>query len=268
MVSVKIEINEVLLNCVSDLENRLDESRTILSDIQEKMDSKVNEAKEYKVQVDDAKENIKRLESEIESLENDLVELKDKYGKKNLVAVIDAGTKEINAEVKKKQDEIQIYKNKIAELTNRARSIKDLLMNLKKDKKIKEDRLKDLENCVTYYKVRLEDVVKFAENHDDLDDYFVTVDEEEVIESTNIFEDIVGTKEIEEDNIFDVKEEVEEVSIEEAEEVFNDVISSDEEENDTSDLVLELDSTGINDEMQEELETEVVEEESKEEIAN
>ena len=28
---------------------------------------------------------------------------------------------------KKKQDEIQIHKNKIAELTNRARSIKDLL---------------------------------------------------------------------------------------------------------------------------------------------
>ena len=36
MVSVKIEINEFLLNCVSDLENRLDESSTVLSDIQEK----------------------------------------------------------------------------------------------------------------------------------------------------------------------------------------------------------------------------------------
>jgi len=263
MVSVKNEINEVILNCVSDLENRLEESRNVLSDIQEKMDSKVNEAKEYKVQVDDAKENIKRLESEIESLENDLIELKDKYGKKNLIAVIDAGTKEINAEVKKKQDEIQIHKNKIAELTNRARSIKDLLMNLKKDKKIKEDKLKDLENCVNYYKVRLESIVKFAEEHDDLDDYFDS--DEEQTENTNIFEDIVGTEEIKEDNIFDVQEEVEEVSLEEADEVFNEVISSDEEdeENDSEDLALDLDET-IEEET--ELETKEDMEESSHEV--
>ena len=237
MVSVKNEINELLLNCVSDLENRLEESRNVLLDIQEKMDSKVNEAKEYKVQVDDAKDNIKRLECEIESLENDLTELKDKYGKKNLVAVIDAGTKEINAEVKKKQDEIQIHKNKITELTNRARSIKDLLMNLKKDKKIKEDRLKDLESAVNYYKDRLEDVVNFAEEHDNLDDYFITKDEETSEDSTNIFEDIVGTEEVvEEKNVFEgeKQEEVEEVSIEEAEEVFNDVISSDDSEEEDS----------------------------------
>lgn len=241
MVSVKNEINEVLLNCVSDLENRLEESRSILSDIQEKMDSKVSEAKEYKVQVDAAKESIGRLEDEIKSLETDLVELKEKYSKKNLVAVIDAGTREINAEIKKKQDEIQIHKNKIGELTNRARSIKDLLMNLKKDKKIKEERLKELENCTNYYKVRLTEIVKFAEEHDDLDDYFVSFDEEEsVSDSANVFEDIVGIEdkeEIKESNIFD--EEVEEISIEDAEEVFNDVINSDEEDDDSETKELE-----------------------------
>lgn len=241
MVSVKNEINEVLLNAVSDLENRLDESRTILSDIQEKMDSKVSEAKEYKVQVDDAKENIIRLEDEINSLENDLTELKEKYSKKNLVAVIDAGTREINAEIKKKQDEIQIHKNKIAELTNRARSIKDLLMNLKKDKKIKEERLKELENCTNYYKVRLTEVVKFAEEHDDLDDYFVSFDEEEPSVSVNVFDDIAGieeTEEKEETNIFDKVQE--EISIEDAEEVFNDVINSDEDDEVESDSETEI----------------------------
>ena len=231
MVSVKNEINEVLLNTISDLENRLDESRSVLSDIQEKMDAKVSEAKEYKVQVDSAKENIKRLESEIVSLENDLVELKEKYGKKNLVAVIDAGTKEINTEIKKKQDEIQVHKNKIAELTNRARSIKDLLMNLKKDKKIKEERLKELEICTNYYKVRLERVVGFAEEHDNLDDYFVSLDEDiDIKNDTNVFLDIVGeeTDELKED-----------VSLEMTDEIFNDVINpidedETESENDTS----------------------------------
>ena len=76
MVSVKNEINDILLNTVSDLESRLDESRNVLSDIQTKMDSKVSEAKGYKVSVDDSKENIKRLEDEIKSLESDLIELK------------------------------------------------------------------------------------------------------------------------------------------------------------------------------------------------
>lgn len=261
MVSVKKEINEVLHNTVSDLENRLDESRSVLTDIQEKMDAKVSEAKEYKVQVDSAKENIKRLESEIVSLENDLVELKEKYGKKNLVAVIDAGTKEINSEIKKKQDEIQIHKNKIAELTNRARSIKDLLMNLKKDKKIKEERLKELEICTNYYKVRLEQVVNYAEEHENLDDYFVTLNDEIDIKSdSNVFEDIVG---VEENNDVILQDEV---SLEMTDEIFNDVINpmdedENESENDTSaKLVLEQD---IIEEVEEKVEEEPNEEEKE-----
>lgn len=253
MVSVKNEINELLLNTIDDLENRLDESRSVLSDIQEKMDAKVSEAKEYKVQVDSAKENIKRLENEIVSLENDLVELKEKYGKKNLVAVIDAGTKEINTEIKKKQDEIQIHKNKIAELTNRARSIKDLLMNLKKDKKIKEERLKELEVCTNYYKVRLEQVVNYAEEHENLDDYFVTIDEEvDIKNDSNVFLDIVG----EENEIITQDE----VSLEMTDEIFNDVINPTEEdetesENETS-TKLELEQNII-EEVEEQVEEEI-----------
>lgn len=253
MVSVKNEINEILLNCVSDLENRLEESRNVLSDIQGKMDSKVSEAKEYKVQVDDAKENIKRLESEIDTLENDLVELKDKYSKKNLVAVIDAGTREINAEIKKKQDEIQIHKNKIAELTNRAKSIKDLLMNLKKDKKIKEERLKDLEKSVNYYKVRLEDVVKFAEEHDNLDDYFVTYEATDAVLSNNVFEDIAEIEDIDKEDINDnvLEEEQEEVSIEEADAVFDDVINSEDVEDEATDAItINVDSDDTDDEIE------------------
>lgn len=240
MVSVKNEINDILLNTVSDLENRMDEARTILADIQAKMDSKVSEAKEYKVSVDDAKEKIKVLEEEIKALENDLSELKEKYGKKNLVAVIEAGTKEINLEIKKKQDEIQIHKNKIAELTNRARSIKDLLLNLKKDKKIKEEKLEELENCTKYYKLRLEEVVKFAEEHDDLNDYLnqeVTVESND---SVNVFEDIVGINDEEENDGSDENNSFDEVSIAEADEVFNDVINPNDDEDNENDIV-ELD---------------------------
>lgn len=231
MTSVRNEINEILVNTINDLESKLENSKNVLSNIQEKMDAKVNEAKEYKVQVDNAKDNIKRLENEIDALETDLKELKEKYGKKNLVAVIDAGTKEINGEIKKKQDEIQVHKNKIAELTNKARSIKDLLMNLKKDKKIKEERLEDLESCTKYYKERLDSVVSFANEHENLDDYFVTYEENEEVDNSNVFEDIVGSEE--ENNLDEevnkIEENQEEVSLEMTDEIFNDVLNNEEE---------------------------------------
>ena len=191
MISIVKETNESLLNIVSSLKTKLDESRFLLNDIQSKMDEKLEEAKKYKVQVDDAKANIKRLNEEITDLEDDLTELKERYGKKHLVAVIEAGTKEINVQIKSKQDEIAVHKNKIAELTNRARSIKDLLVNLKKDKKIKETRLKELESSVHYYDVRLNEIIDYTKEHDDLEEYFnVTTVTDSSDGPVNVFEDI------------------------------------------------------------------------------
>lgn len=226
MTSVVKEINETLLNIVNDLKNRLEESRELLADIQAKMDSKLDEAKQYKVQVDDAKTNIKRLEEEIAVLQADLSELKEKYGKKNLVAVIEAGTKEINIQIKQKQDEIAVHKNKIAELTNRARSIKDLLVNLKKDKKIKEERLNDIDASVKYYDARLNEIITYTEEHQDLNDYFVLEKEEpESNDSSNVFEDIASIDNNLEDNV-SKEVDFEPVTLEESDEVFSQVIDN------------------------------------------
>lgn len=231
MISIVKETNESLLNIVSSLKTKLDESRFLLNDIQSKMDEKLEEAKKYKVQVDDAKANIKRLNEEITDLEDDLTELKERYGKKHLVAVIEAGTKEINVQIKSKQDEIAVHKNKIAELTNRARSIKDLLVNLKKDKKIKETRLKELESSVHYYDVRLNEIIDYTKEHDDLEEYFnVTTVNDSSNDSVNVFEDIEDINDTElkeqkneESNMF------EPVTEEEADEVFNQVINDNDE---------------------------------------
>lgn len=265
MVSVIKETNDSILKIVDDLKSKLEESHALVNDIQGKMDAKLNEAKQYKVQVDDAKSRIKTLEGEIKSLNEDLLELKEKYGKKNLVAIIEAGTKEINIQIKQKQDEIAVHKNKIAELTSRARSIKDLLLNLKKDKKIKEVRLNELENCVHYYGARLDEVVKFTNEHEDLNDYFIT-QEPVYYESDNqgevgsVFEDIASIDEpTEEENKLEEKVVFEPVTDEEADEIFSDVINGTNEES-SEDEIEETD--------EEEIKQENIEESREEEVIN
>ncbi len=238
MVSIVKETNETLLNLVNSLKNRAEESRLLVKNIQEKMDEKLDEAKQYKNQVDDAKTNIKALEEEISSLHADLQELKEKYGKKNLVAVIEAGTKEINIQIKQRQEKIAQYKNKIAELTNRARSIKDLLLNLKNDKKIKELKLQELEESVHYYGERLEEVIKYTEEHENLNDFFAVPESvfnnDTMLESGTVFEDIANIEEpVEEDEDEDDSESgniFEPVTDEEADEVFDQVMEDTEEE--------------------------------------
>ena len=69
-----------------------------------------------------------------------------------------------------KQNEITRYREKIGELTEKARAIKDLLINLKKDKEIKSARLENYIKATNYYSKELNRVIDFAsENPDTLD---------------------------------------------------------------------------------------------------
>lgn len=172
MDSLIKEINENLKTIIDTMKETLDNSVTTLDNIQIQMDKKVEEAKKYKIQVDSAKERIKELESDNKSLELSLVELNEKYGKLNLVSIVEAGNREIKLKINDNLKEINKQKEHIAELTNKARTIKDLLMNLKKDKTIKEERLEKVRVVYAYYSDRLNDVIDYAFDHaENLMDY-------------------------------------------------------------------------------------------------
>ena len=115
----------------------------MLSPVIEKISDEDDSYNYYKVDVDNAKAKIKTLEEEIKTLEIDLADLNERFGKKDLNAVVEAGNREINAKMIAKQNEITRYREKIGELTEKARSINDLLINLKKDKEIKSARLEN-----------------------------------------------------------------------------------------------------------------------------
>lgn len=165
MNSLIKETNDNLKTIIDTLKGNLDSSINSLENIQIQMDKKVEEAKKYKIQVDEAKEKIKELEDTNKSLELSLKELHEKYSKMNLLSVIEAGNREIKAKINDNVREINKQKEYIAELTSKARTIKDLLMNLKKDKTAKEDRLEGLKVVYEYYSTRVNDIIDYAFNH-------------------------------------------------------------------------------------------------------
>lgn len=169
MINLINEINSKLKAIISELETKKSECEKVLDEVKSKIDKKIDEAKGYKVDVDNAKEKIKSLEEEIKALEVDLTDLNERFGKKDLNAIVEAGNKEINAKMIAKQNEITKYREKIGELTEKARAIKDLLINLKKDKEIKTERLDNYTKALEYYSKELNRIIDFSsENPENL----------------------------------------------------------------------------------------------------
>lgn len=202
MDSMIKEINDNLKAILETIKDNRDNSINTLDNIQNQMDKKVEEAKKYKIQVDASKEKISDLEDENKSLELSLKELNDKYSKMNLVGLIEAGNREIKSKINENIGAINKEKEHIQELTNRARTIKDLLINLKKDKTIKEEKLENIKIVYEYYSERINEVINYAFNHaNNLSDYksvSYSNDEESFIN-----EDTVDDKELENTMVFD-----------------------------------------------------------------
>lgn len=208
MISLVTEINNKLKNIISELEAKKNDCESILANVKTKIDQKIEEAKRYKLDVDNAKEKIKTLEEEIKTLEIDLADLNERFGKKDLNAVVEAGNREINAKMIAKQNEITRYREKIGELTEKARAIKDLLINLKKDKEIKSTRLENYIKATNYYSKELNRVIDFAsENPDTLDDVSINYEKTDYTSDINLDSPVFDEISKMEDSSADVKEE-------------------------------------------------------------
>ena len=208
MISLVTEINNKLKNIISELEAKKNDCESTLANVKTKIDQKIEEAKRYKLDVDNAKEKIKTLEEEIKTLEIDLADLNERFGKKDLNAVVEAGNREINAKMIAKQNEITRYREKIGELTEKARAIKDLLINLKKDKEIKSARLENYIKATNYYSKELNRVIDFAsENPDTLDDVSSNYEKTDYSSDINLDSPVFDEISKMEDSSDDVKEE-------------------------------------------------------------
>lgn len=195
------EINGKLKSILNELSNEKDELSSALEVVQQRIDSKIDEAKGYKTNVDEYKAHIAGLEEEIASFEKDLNDLKENYGNKGLDAIVEVGTKEINAKIVSKQKEIAKQVEKINELTDRARTIKELLINLKKDKKDKKDKFDSVSIALEYYSGELNKIIEYSENNSESLVYLPITDEEvetdvpiidEPIDDSPVFDEIAS----------------------------------------------------------------------------
>lgn len=239
------EINGRLKSILNELSNEKDELSSALEVVQQRIDSKIDEAKGYKTNVDEYKAHIAGLEEEIASFEKDLNDLKENYGNKGLDAIVEVGTKEINAKIVSKQKEIAKQVEKINELTDRARTIKELLINLKKDKKDKKDRFDSVSIALEYYSGELNKIIEYSENNSESLVYLPITDEEvetdvpiidEPIDDSPVFDEIasIDKEESSEDTVKTSEEKKDdEVEVEE---------TTDKEISNESDLVKEEES--------------------------
>ena len=221
------ETNRKLKEIISDLSDKTNEVEDSLKEVQDKIDAKIEEAREYKLEVDKSKSEIKRLEDEISGLEEDLNDLNVRFSNKDLNAILETGNKEINAKIIDRQKLISKQKERINEYTEKARTIKDLLINLKKEKEGKKDKLDNYTECLSFYDKELTKIIEFSnENPDSLNEKVIEEPiehEKETVDNYNFNNDIV----IDDKPIFDVIESIEK------ENDYN--YSDDESDNETSD---------------------------------
>ena len=161
------EINTKLKEIINDLIKKRIEVSDALNSVQERIDDKIEEAKGYKNNVDAAKDSIRLFESEIDSLQSDLDELTARFSNKDLNAILEAANKEISNKISIREKEIAKQREKISELTEKARTIKDLLINLKKDKETKKTRLDNLNDVIYYYEQELNRIIDYSEANPD-----------------------------------------------------------------------------------------------------
>ena len=180
-------INDNLRNVISSIkEHRLDLEET-LDSIKSDMSLKVKEANAYKSDVETARTIVSTLEGEIADLEHDLEELNDKFGSKNFNEILAAGNREINAKIIEKRTAINEQGQIILGLTDKARNLKDSLIELRERKMVTEENLRKTKILEGYFDTRISEIIKFSEESpEELATYREEIPQEEL----NIQEDI------------------------------------------------------------------------------
>lgn len=180
-------INDNLRNVVNGIKEHRVDLEENLSSIKNEMSVRVKEAGTYKTDVENARTIISSLENEIADLENDLAELNEKFGSKNFKEILNAGNKEINAKIIEKRALINEQGQIILTLTDRARGLKDVLIELREKKLSIEDNLEKTRILEGYFENRIGEIIRYSEEHpDELATYRDEIPQEELNIQENI----------------------------------------------------------------------------------
>lgn len=203
-------INDNLRSVVNGIKEHKLDMETALSSIADGINQKIKAANNYKNEVINSRVIISSLEDEITSLENDLDELKKKFNSDDFKEILSAGNKEINAKINEKRAAISEQGRLITDLTEKAKILKDELIELREKKESTEDNLQKTKVLERYFELRINEIIDYSEAHaQDLDSYKKEIPQEELIVDDTY-------EQIDLDKIDDkVFEEIDEISLDE-----------------------------------------------------
>ena len=208
-------VNENLRQVINGIREHLEKSKKHLTSIDSEMDEKVNIAQKYKDVVIESKNTINTLEDEIASLEHDLDELNQKFGGTDFKEILSAGNKEINSKIIEKRALIQKESQKILDLTNKARNLKDELIDLKEKKRLLEKEIKNTTIVEKYYSAKVNEIIDYTEAGNDLELYVDNTPQAELMSNNDYQREFVEVSKVLNDHVF---EEIDEITVNEPDE--------------------------------------------------
>lgn len=203
-------INDNLKSVISGIKNHRIDTEKELTRVNNEIEEKAGIARQYGISIDDSKQVIGILESEIKDLENDLVELTDKF--KNFTELLAAGNKEISNKILEKRSLISKETQSIKEITDKATELKNDIVLLEQEKEKLEAELEKAKVLEKYYESSINSIIDFSTNHKDELDSFVV---EEIKDELDVKDMEINEKDLNHEIDDSVFEEIDSITDEE-----------------------------------------------------
>lgn len=201
-------INNNLRSVIEGIRQHLSDSEGLFEKIKADMDKKVNQAADYKEQVTKAKDKINQIEDEIEKLEKDLNDLNDKFGGTDFKEILQAGNKEINTKIIEKRAVIQKESQRILDLTDKARKIKDDLIDLREKKYALSQDIKETKVVEKFYSAKVNEIIDFVEAGNDIELAVDNSPESDLLADNERENELVEVSTVFNDHIFEEIDEI------------------------------------------------------------
>ncbi len=216
-------INDNLKSVISGIKSHRVDTEKELARVNKDIEDKAGIARQYGISIEDSKQVIGILEGEIKELENDLVELTDKF--KNFTELLAAGNKEISNKILEKRTLISKETQSIKEITEKAEILKSEIIELETNKEKLETELKKAKVLERYYESSINSIIDFSTNHKDQLDSFVV---EEIKDELDVKDIEINEKDLNHEIDDSVFEEIDSIADD------DDVEETDNSEDETS----------------------------------
>ena len=235
-------INDNLKSVINGIKSHRIDTEKELARVNKEIEEKVGIARQLGIDIDDSKQAISDLEKDIETLNNDLSELGDKF--QNFKELLAAGNKEISNKILEKKSLISMKTQSIKEITDRAEKLKSEIIDLEDNRTKLEAELKKAKVLEKYYEASINSIIEYSSTHkDELDSFVVNEIKDELdikdIEindkelnheiDDSVFEEIDHIGDIEEESIEDEEIEEEPTKVDSIQEELDNIIATGQE---------------------------------------